>query len=429
MYLKHVRKISEIIRVIVLFIAVLTSISGCRVFRRPGCDIIEPQDRSFFGKGELIEVLVEAEDPNGNNLEVQFYINGEGVGSTTTFPYRYRWDTRGYEEGEYRIRARVIDVDGWTSEDSSLIEIGISAPVITTEDVSGISLTSAVVGGSIQTNGGAPVFETGIYFSKNENPQQSGERQITNLIQDDFITTITGLATNTNYFYTAYAVNDHGESTGEMKKFRTLGNEIGTFTDVRDGKTYNWVRIANQTWMAENLAFLPLVNELSDGSRYNSKYYVYNYNSNDVNEAKVTEYYSQYGVLYNYEAALKSCPAGWHLPSDEEFKTLESNLGMTPLDVDNAGWRGTNEGRSLKARSGWKGNGSGSNISDFSAVASGYRLPTNVTDFENIYANYWVAREYNNTDAWSRYLYYGNTGIYRGTFGKDFGFSVRCIKD
>ncbi|MCF8381713.1 MAG: hypothetical protein K9H49_19215 [Bacteroidales bacterium] len=417
-------------RAIILFFLTLTiMVSSCRDKGSPSCYILEPSNYSFFGKGEVVEILVDADDPNGNHLEVQFFINGEGKHSTTSFPYRFSWDTKGYEKGVYLIKARVIDSEGLVHSDTSQITIGISTPRLITADPSAVTLTSAVVGGTILTNGGASVFETGIYYGTIEEPEKSGDKQVSSIIGEGFQTSLTGLSTNSTYFYKAYAVNEEGENFGEQKYFKTLGNELGSFTDSRDGRTYKWVRIANQTWMAENLAYLPQVNMLNDGSKYSSKYYVYNYNGNSVSEAKLSDYYQEYGALYNYYAALNSCPSGWHLPSDDEWKILESNLGMLPISVDNAGWRGTNEGRSLKARSGWKSSGNGSNISDFTAIPGGYRSPSDSSEFETIYSNFWVAREYNITGAWCRYLYYNNTGIYRGTFSKDFGFSVRCIKD
>ena len=33
----------------------------------------------------------------------------------------------------------------------------------------------------------------------------------------------------------------------------------GTFTDERDGRAYKWVKIGDQIWMVENLAYVPYV--------------------------------------------------------------------------------------------------------------------------------------------------------------------------
>lgn len=417
------------IRFTLVFILAFMLLGGCKKYRQPSCEIVEPEALAFFGKGEVIDIRVEAEDPNGNNLEIQFFVNKEGVYSTTRFPYVFSWDTDGYETGDYTIEAKAVDSEGWINKDTRTISIGISTPRISTLDVSSITLTSATVGGEIINDGGAPVFETGIYWSKNKNPENGGTRKRTTLTQEAFTTAITGLATNTEYYYRAYAANDEGEDVGEQKSFRTLGNELGLFTDSRDGREYRTVRIANQTWMAENLAYLPEIHSPYNGSKYSPKYYVYGYEGVSVQEAKGLEEYNEYGVLYNWPAAINACPEGWHLPTDDDWKTLESNLGMSPVSVDNAGWRGSIEGSMMKDRSGWKAGGNGSNVTDFSALAGGYRVTYDTTEFETVYGNFWTSTEFNATDAWSRYLYYNNNGVYRGTFSKDFGFSVRCVKD
>jgi uncharacterized protein (TIGR02145 family) len=122
------------------------------------------------------------------------------------------------------------------------------------------------------------------------------------------------------------------------------GGTTGTMTDARDGKTYNTVTIGNQEWMAENLAYLPSVNMGADGSDDNTAgkyYYVYGYDGTNVTDAKATDNYTTYGVLYNWNAAMDGastssanpsgvqgvCPTSWHLPSDVEWTVLTDLLG------------------------------------------------------------------------------------------------------
>jgi uncharacterized protein (TIGR02145 family) len=82
----------------------------------------------------------------------------------------------------------------------------------------------------------------------------------------------------------------------------------GTFRDPRDKKLYKTLRIVNQTWFIENLAF----------KAASGHYCVY---GNDSVKAK------KYGFLYDWETAKSVCPTGWHLPSKEEFVTLLVNNG------------------------------------------------------------------------------------------------------
>jgi len=95
-----------------------------------------------------------------------------------------------------------------------------------------------------------------------------------------------------------------------------------TFTDSRDGVTYKAVRIGKQVWMAENLKYLPSVSVTAAGSETSPHYYVYGYNGTDVEAARATANYRNYGVLYNGPAARVACPPGWRLPGNDEWAAL-----------------------------------------------------------------------------------------------------------
>ena len=95
-----------------------------------------------------------------------------------------------------------------------------------------------------------------------------------------------------------------------------------------DGRSYETILIGNQIWMAENLAYLPAVSPSINGSPTEKHYYVYGYEGSTTTQAKNHSNYQQYGVLYNWEAALTACPDGWRLPSYADWLILEKQMGM-----------------------------------------------------------------------------------------------------
>ncbi len=72
------------------------------------------------------------------------------------------------------------------------------------------------------------------------------------------------------------------------------------------GRNYAVVKIGNQTWMAENLAWLPKVMPSDTGAENKKFYYVYSYNDTIVSNAKLSQNYKSFGVLYNWPAAMNS---------------------------------------------------------------------------------------------------------------------------
>jgi uncharacterized protein (TIGR02145 family) len=210
-----------------------------------------------------------------------------------------------------------------------------------------------------------------------------------------------------------------------------------------DGRNYAIVNIGDQTWMAENLAWLPKVSTSATGSDSLRHFYVYGYEDTIVAAAKSTLNYNIYGVLYNWPAAILEpgkesgvtgryrgvCPSGWHIPYDEEWKVLETNLGMSWHDADSVYLRNSGGiGTLLKSSTGWNNEGNGSNASGFTALPGGYRNTHGGFLKMGDYGLFWTGTQ-SDTISWYRSLNRADTGVYRLKTLRSHGFSIRCIKD
>jgi len=207
-------------------------------------------------------------------------------------------------------------------------------------------------------------------------------------------------------------------------------SEPMVFSDDRDGRSYTARKLGSQIWMETNLAYLPQVCPPDWTSDNLELYYVFGYSGTDISEAKASINYSKYGVLYNWPAAMTACPTGWHLPGDDEWKTLEIYLGMETEDADQVRWRLTGSvGTKLKSDSGWESGGNGSNESGFGALPGGSRGTNDNYGGIGLYCNFWTSSLGAIDMPWNRFLSFENPGVSRYGFSKVLGFSVRCVKD
>jgi uncharacterized protein (TIGR02145 family) len=210
----------------------------------------------------------------------------------------------------------------------------------------------------------------------------------------------------------------------------TPGN-CGAFTDARDSKVYNWTKIGDQVWMAENLAYLPSVNAITEAASNEARYYVYNYDGTDVVAAKASSDYASYGVLYNWPAAMAGeatssaypsgvkgiCPTGWHLPSTAEWDTLVNYV----MDSSPAGTK-------LKSVYGWtSGAETGTDSYGFSALPSGY-YDGSVFKYGFSQGFWWTATRSGIT-ANIRNIAFDNVSVYAYVGDVYDGSSVRCLQD
>ena len=183
-----------------------------------------------------------------------------------------------------------------------------------------------------------------------------------------------------------------------------VSGQSGSFEDLRDHQTYHWIQIGTQIWMSQNLNF-----EATKGS------FCY-----DSDSAKCQEY----GRLYEWSVAQKICPAGWHLPSHQEWEILSDYLddqaGEKMKEVGDTHWNGPDA--VVRGESG------------FNAIPAGCKSidPSGRTHFVGLrdFAYFWsssVATPFNK--AWSRYLTSSDDVLHPFENWKEWGYSVRCLKD
>lgn len=218
--------------------------------------------------------------------------------------------------------------------------------------------------------------------------------------------------------------------------------DYGTMIDTRDNKQYKTVKIGDQVWMAENLNFDP-----GQGGSGDAKYDWSWCHNNKAEHCDVAgRFYTWAAAIdsvklatdadktmdcgYGKECGLDSagsatliqgiCPDGWHLPNNGEWNSLFTAVG-------GSGKAGT----LLKSQTGWYGNGNGPDAFGFTALSVGRSYSYASFDFDGLYAYFWSVTENDSSYAYGMYLYYRGDDVGAGLFDsyKNYGFSVRCVKD
>jgi len=233
---------------------------------------------------------------------------------------------------------------------------------------------------------------------------------------------------------------EHPQIFGNLFRIRIIADDhvlaMGTVTDI-DGNVYKTVKIGLQWWMAENLKVTHYQNDDAIPNVTDNGTWAYlltgaycNYNNDTTNVATYGRLYNWYAVDDSRDAA----PAGWHVPSDDEWKELEMYLGMTQSQANGLDFRGTDEGGKIKETgyAYWNSPNTGAtNSSGFSALPSGYRYYYGDFHYIGTRAFFWSSTEYYEGSfyAFYRNLFYDRSDVYRYYDPGGNGFSLRCVRD
>lgn len=312
----------------------------------------------------------------------------------------------------YYIRAYATNLSG-TSYGTELSFItSATIAILTTVTASPVGVTNAVSGGSISNNGGSPVNLCGVCWNTSPNPTVANSKTLDVPGSGIYTSTLTGLAPATTYYARAYAQNGAGTAYGNEISFTTQALPAGG------------VLIGTQVWTNKNLDVTTYRNgdvipEVTDPVQWTTLttgawcYY-----------ANQTANGTEYGKLYNWYAVNDPrglAPAGWHVPTRDEFVTLINYLSQ-PLaggklkETGLTHWNTPNTGAS--------------NSSGFSAVGSGFRSYFDGS-FVNlkVAANYWTASGYDATTAHNAYVRYDEAASNTVIYLKNSGYAIRCVKD
>lgn len=300
-----------------------------------------------------------------------------------------------------------------------------TVPTVVTGSINELSSYAVLINMNIISDGGVTITSSGVCWSTSPNPTTNDSTSHVGEGTGVFECAIRSLLPYTKYYFRAYATNAMGTSYGsEINHTNTSNssNETEIFTDSHDGQTYITVKIGNQWWMAENLNIGTIIesNQEQTNNQVIEKYCF----ENSPRFCKIFGGLYQWDEMMRYVTTTGSkgiCPDGWHIPSDDDWKTLEMRLGMSQSQVDNIYERGTDQGKQLKV------NGT----SGFEGLIYTYRhMDGNFQSLDNN-SNFWTStQKINTTDVAVRRVLYTQNSYVGRLFGyKTIGLSVRCVKD
>ena len=204
-----------------------------------------------------------------------------------------------------------------------------------------------------------------------------------------------------------------------------------------DGNEYDVVKIGDQYWLKQNLRTSKyndrnLIQDLSNKDPYDTTWdkdaigaFTIYAGTNNANKVKNN---NEYGKLYNWYAVNTGilAPKGWHVATKADFDILDNYLGHA------------NGGAKMKTTTGWNNNANTTNSSNFSAKPGGYKnMGYGFSNDMGESAYFWTAKSLDQcpNDLTKQYpiciiLHDAHENITPSScYSKNFGMSVRCVKD
>ncbi|MBN1925295.1 MAG: hypothetical protein JW798_05615 [Prolixibacteraceae bacterium] len=272
---------------------------------------------------EVFPLQFKVSDNESHGLSFfQLYIDGDGKFSeNVAFTDEHgnvniNWTVS--DTGYVAFSAKVFNPDSTVNlQYSDSVYVDGRTPLVNIVSIGNVTDHSVTVEGKVEDSFSYPVFDRGFYYGTECNPDSTGEKYSEISDATTFTSLLTGLKSNTIYHVKAYATNNIG--TG-------LSNELTFKTEAID----SLLVYGQQTWMKKNM-------NVDLGSEYCKVITIW---------SAVPPIYLEspnYGLLYNWQGAQLVCPAGWHIPADEEWTKLAYYLADNGYNYDGTIGGGANK--------------------------------------------------------------------------------------
>ena len=225
-----------------------------------------------------------------------------------------------------------------------------------------------------------------------------------------------------------------------------LQTEIQTLRSEVEGNLYSNLTYGTQQWSASNALMESYrdgtpIPQVTDPNLWNTLTTgAWCYSNNDQTKSKLYNWYAVAGIHDNEEATPNKefAPVGWHVPSVDEWMTLQNHLVNNGFNYDNT-YELNKIGKAMASTSGWGlstnvgavGNDQiMNNFSEFNAIPTGYRGDEGAFLNLTFTAGFWSSTESTDTE-FARYRYLGNLDNFLGdnSANKTYGNTVRLIRD
>jgi uncharacterized protein (TIGR02145 family) len=367
-------------------------------------------------------------------------LHGTGKDETAITKYEWKFGTGAWvttSRGDTNIIApetakafvcslRVTDDDGNNTKTAMTVTVETRPPTA----IAGRD-TAVFVNGQIRLHGSSSFDETRIA----QFAWKCGNENWSIIPSGDTI--ISAPSTEQIFVCSLKVVDDEGNISFDKKTITTANTKV---TDI-DGNQYDVVLIGSQAWTVQNLRTtrynygteIALVTDNTEWTNTNTGAYCFYGNSTDSANTE------KWGALYNWYAVQtgKLAPAGWHVPSDEDWDTLQNFLIAHGYNYDIT-TTGNKLAKAIAIPTEWKTspnlgtpgkNLSENNRSGFSALPGGYRDNFGNYSNQSVEGLWWGADENTASLAFYRDLFYSNPTFFRTCTYKGYGVSVRLVSD